>query len=86
MQHVNTHVDLEQVKTELAEKGWSNRTAAGRLRCSATHLSYILNGKRTSISLMAKIKALPVNKRPAHIGVAAFMRKRVALNAKLAAL
>jgi hypothetical protein len=85
MQHVNTTVDLEQVKTELAEKGWSNRTAAKRLKCSITHLSYTLNGKRTSASLIEKIKALPVNKRRAHPALAAALRKRISINAKLAA-
>ncbi|EIP96836.1 hypothetical protein OpiT1DRAFT_01261 [Opitutaceae bacterium TAV1] len=47
-------------KATMRAKGWSDRKAAKRLGCTATHLSLVLNGHRQSRRLLAKIEALPV--------------------------
>jgi transcriptional regulator len=56
-QRVITHA---ATKVAMRAKGWSDRTAAKHLGCTATHLSLVLNGHRASRRLLAKIDALPV--------------------------
>lgn len=49
----------ERAKASLKRKGWSNRRAASLLEVSFQHLSYVLNGRRESESLLARIDDLP---------------------------
>ena len=46
-------------RAALAAGGWSYRKAAKELGCSYQHLAHVLTGCRESISLLARIMALP---------------------------
>ena len=43
-------------------KGWTFRTAASRLDVSLTHLHEVLNGRRQSRRLLARVESLPHRK------------------------
>lgn len=47
------------IKRSLHKRGWSYRRAAPVLGVSYQHLSEVLNGKRQSRRLLAKIDQLP---------------------------
>lgn len=51
--------DLQTAKRSLKAKGWSYRRAAPHLGVSYVHLALVLNGRRQSRRLVAKIKTLP---------------------------
>lgn len=80
MNEKNTAIDYEAVKQKLAAKGWSNRLAAKKLRCTETHLSMVLNGRRISRKMLGLVEALPVNTAKVHPCQPAALRRRIAAN------
>lgn len=46
-------------KAHLRAAGWTYRTAAAHLGISYQHISYVLNGQRSSRSLLARLQKLP---------------------------
>lgn len=73
-------IDYESVKQKLAAKGWSNRLAAKKLRCTETHLSMVLNGRRPSRKLLGLVDALPAFTGKPHPAQPAALRRRIASN------
>lgn len=64
-------ITFRQAKAILKTRGWSQRRAAAALHVTQTHLSLVLNGRRTSRSLLIRIDALPRSDIPyRHIGFA----------------
>lgn len=53
----------EQAKVTLKTNGWSYRRAAPRLGVTYQHLSEVLNGTRTSNSLLVRVQKLPAAKK-----------------------
>lgn len=51
--------DVMAARGELAEKGWSYRTAAPFLGVSYQHLCLVLTAKRESQGLLNRISSLP---------------------------
>lgn len=49
----------DRYKRALKKKGWSYRTAAPALGVHFTHLNRVLQGERTSRSLLERIEKLP---------------------------
>lgn len=52
----------DTLKQTLSKRGWTQQAAAKALGVTFEHLNRVLNGHRTSASLLAKIKALPPQK------------------------
>jgi hypothetical protein len=71
-------VDYEAVKQKLAAKGWSNRAAAKHLGVNEGYLSQVLNQRKSSIRLTARVEAMPVNTAKVHPGQPAALRRRIA--------
>lgn len=46
-------------KQQLYLKGYTISAAARRIGCSAAHVNMVVNGKRTSRSLISRLQALP---------------------------
>ena len=49
----------EQAKVTLKRKGYTYRSAASRLGVTYQHISYVLNGQRSSRRLLVLIRDLP---------------------------
>lgn len=52
-------MSVRSAKRELKSKGWSYRSAAPLLGVTYQHLCEVLQGRRTSRRLVAKIASLP---------------------------
>jgi len=52
-------------KAILKKKGWSYRSAGPVLGVTYQHLSEVLNGKRSSLRLLRKIRTLPARREKA---------------------
>jgi transcriptional regulator with XRE-family HTH domain len=48
-----------EIKRALRAKGWTQQAAADAVGCTFEHLNRVLNGHRTSASLLEKLRALP---------------------------
>jgi hypothetical protein len=55
----------KEAKRLMCRRGWSYRTAAPRLGVCFQHLSDVLNGRRASRSLVARIATLPERRKEA---------------------
>jgi lambda repressor-like predicted transcriptional regulator len=66
-----------RAKAHLKKQGWSNRRAAATLCVSQPHLSYVLNGRRRSQVLLARIMSMgcsPTPRRPSGFARLPFRR------------
>lgn len=54
---------VELARAVFFRRGWSYRAAAPVLGCCYQHIACVLNGRKSSAPLLARIAALPTRKR-----------------------
>lgn len=57
--------EIQKARNTLRRRGWSQKDAAVHLGITRTHLTYVLNSRRSSRRILAAIQELPENPNPA---------------------
>lgn len=61
----NRPPEIQEARSTLRRKGYSQFSGAAALGVSRVHLTYVLNGRRVSARILRAIQELPENPTPA---------------------